>query len=433
MRIGFLTVSAPGHLQSIGTLARTLKARGHDVVFFGVPDAEPFIRAAQIPYVPYCEHLYPAGSIKKIMHHLSTLDGKEALEFTMGAITRAVEVAFQNLPQALAAADIDALVLDEVLWGVGLVPMHLGMPYVHVSSALCFDFSGNTPLCTYPWPHDITPESLARNQEGLRQFALISERYRSLGRNYAEQVGLDIDWADPFATISKLAWITQTPKDFDFPSTHWPAQFHHTGPFHDGQGRIESDFPWEKLTGEPIIYASMGATLQRGLENVFSAIAEAVGERAGMQLVLAIGSSIEAEQLRSLPANAIVARRTPQIELLKRSALCITHAGLNTVLESLTQGVPLVALPVMNDAPGVAARIAYTKTGASIPLPQMTAPKLAALIDQVLGNPEYRENAMRMKQAINGTSGLERAADIVEEGFGLPRRSQQPQEAGVAD
>jgi UDP:flavonoid glycosyltransferase YjiC (YdhE family) len=85
---------------------------------------------------------------------------------------------------------------------------------------------------------------------------------------YAKQVGLDIDWTSPFPTMSELAWLTQTPKEFDFESSHWPSQFHYTGPFHDGFGRMESDFPWARLTGEPLIFASMG-TLQNGLESVF--------------------------------------------------------------------------------------------------------------------------------------------------------------------
>src|SRR5260370_31860056 len=102
-------------------------------------------------------------------------------------------------------------------------------------------------------------------------------------------------------------------------------------------------------------------TLKNGLVSVFKTIVEAVGARPEMQLVLSIGPVLDPKQIESLPANAIVVNRAPQIELLKPSALCITHAGLNTVLESLTQGVPLGPIPVTNDQPGVAARIAYTK------------------------------------------------------------------------
>jgi len=200
-----------------------------------------------------------------------------------------------------------------------------------------------------------------------------------------------------------------------------PSQFHYTGPFHDGLGRIESEFPWNRLTGEPLIYASMG-TLQNGLESVFTAIAEAVGVRPGMQLVLNTGANVDPTRVNSLPANSIVVNNAPQLELLKRSALCITHSGLNTALESLTQGVPMVAIPVAHDQPGVAARIAYTKTGDYVPIQELTTSRLSSLIDLVLSNPEYRHNAGNIKQTIVHTNGLERAVDLLERAFTLPIR-----------
>ena len=218
--------------------------------------------------------------------------------------------------------------------------------------------------------------------------------------------------------MSDLAWLTQTPKEFDFESPHWPSQFHYTGPFHDGLGRIKSDFPWHRLTGEPLVYASMG-TLLNGLESVFSAIVRAVEPRPGMQLVLSIGDNLDSQQISSLPVNCIVVKNAPQVELLKRSALCITHAGLNTTLEALTQGVPMVAIPVSIDQPGVAARIAYTKTGAYVPIQEMTDSRLSALIEEVLSNPEYRQNANNMKQVIVETNGLEKAVDLLEQAFNL--------------
>jgi zeaxanthin glucosyltransferase len=391
MRIAFLGVRVPGHLNPMTTLARRLKARGHDVVFISVLDTEPYVRAAQLPFMPYCEKEFPLGSVRQKTDQLGKLQGQAALEFAIGDIANGLEAAFRNLPQTLQQARVDGLVLDQVDSGLGLVPRHLGIPYVHVSNALHLDYSGNTPLATFDWPHETTPAASIRNQDGVRGIMQASEPLISVGRAYAKHVGLDIDWSDPMATMSKLAWLTQTPKEFDFESFHWPPQFHYTGPFHDGRGRIESDFPWDRLTGEPIIYASMG-TLQNGLESAFSTIAEAVGRRPGMQLVLSIGPTLDPKQVQSLPANSIVVSSAPQVELLRRSALCITHAGLNTTLESLAQGVPMVAIPVSMDQPGVAARIAYTKTGAYVPLQEMTAPRLSALIKEVLSNPEYRQN-----------------------------------------
>jgi UDP-glucoronosyl and UDP-glucosyl transferase len=78
-----------------------------------------------------------------------------------------------------------------------------------------------------------------------------------------------------------------------------------------------------------------------------------------MQVVLSVGRNVNPGDLERIPPNTIVVRIAPQIELLKRAALCITHAGLNTALEALAQGVPMAAIPIGYDQPGVAARIAY--------------------------------------------------------------------------
>ena len=418
MKIAFVAPSVPGHLLPMTALARRLASRGHDVVFIADADAEPLVRAAHLPFICYCEERYPAGASVKILQQLSRLQGREGLEFTMAALARRLEASIDDLPRVIRKHGIGAVVLDEALGGLGLVPMHMGIPYAHVSNAMHFDYSGKTPLCIFGWPHKTTPDALARNHEGLLQFAQINTQRTKVARLYAEKIGLDIDWNAPFATISTLLWLSQTPRPFDFKESGLPPQFHYAGPFHDGSGRTETNFPWDRLTGEPLIYASMG-TLQNGLEMVFSTIAEAVGNRPGMQLVLSIGPTLDPAQIHSLPAGAIVVQHAPQLELLKRSTLCIMHAGLNTTLESLTQGVPMVAIPVTNDQPGVAARIAYTKTGGVLPLQELTVSKLRSLIDEVLSNPEYWRNAENLKQAIAKEGGLDKAADLLEEAFSL--------------
>src|ERR1700674_273470 len=52
------------------------------------------------------------------------------------------------------------------------------------------------------------------------------------------------------------------------------------GRFHDGKGRAEVNFPWERLTGEPLIYASMG-TILNGQAEVFQTIAAGVAKHKG--------------------------------------------------------------------------------------------------------------------------------------------------------
>jgi UDP:flavonoid glycosyltransferase YjiC (YdhE family) len=91
---------------------------------------------------------------------------------------------------------------------------------------------------------------------------------------------------------------------------------------------------------------------------------------------------------------------------------------LNTVLESLAQGVPQVAIPVTFDQPGIAARIAYHKTGVVTSLDKLTAAHLATLLGEVLSDATYRDNARRIQKAITKTDGLSLASDLVEQSLG---------------
>src|ERR1700730_131683 len=418
MKIAFIAPPVTGHLNPMTSLAREFQSRNHTVVFISLPDGEAVVSAAGLTFLPCAAKEFPAGSLNQRFRERSKLQGEEALRVILRNAAARTEGFLNSLPATLTAAAVDAVVLDTVLFYTELVPGSLGIPYAHVANALPFHHSGSTPLCFYDWPHESTPAALARNQKGIESFFEMLAPTIAIARAYAKRVGLDVDWDNHASTISKLAWITQCPREFDFESSHWPPQFHHTGPFHDGAGRKSVDFPWQRLTGEPLIYASMG-TLQNGLENVFRTIAEAVAPRKDVQLVLSIGNHLDPEQIGPLPSNTILVKHAPQLEVLKRASACITHAGLNTALEALAQGVPLVAIPITVDQPGVAARIAEKKTGLVIQLKELTGPRLGFLLDQVLNDSTYRDNAGYFQKAIAETNGLSKAADLLERAFGL--------------
>jgi zeaxanthin glucosyltransferase len=422
MNVAFVALSAPGHLNPMTTLARQFQSRGHEVVLISLPDAESQASAADLVFLPYGENAFSADFRDEFRRRMSKLQGEHAVRCSIDFLATLTEAALNSLPIVLASAGASAVVLDTYQFYAELIPMSLGLPYVHVSNALHFDYSGYTPLCVYDWAHETTTAALARNRKGVGDFAQMLMRANGAIRARAQRAGLKIDWDNPSATISKLAWITQTPQEFDFENSHWPTQFHHTGPFHDDTARAQIDFPWHRLTGEPLVYASMG-TVQNGLENVFRTIAEAVGLHRDLQLVLSIGNRLDPDLIGTLPSNAIVVPQAPQLELLTRASVCITHAGLNTVLEALAQGVPQVAIPVTHDQPGVASRIAAKKTGVVLPFQKLSVPRLSALIDEVLKNPIYRQNARSFQKIIAERNGLSMAADILERAFGLTANS----------
>ena len=419
MKIGFLSLPLSGHLNPMTSLARKLQSRGNDVVSLGVPDVEPFARAAGLDFVPFGEQEYPAGSIAKTWSQVARLHGMEVVQFTLRELSPGlIKAALEHLPKTLAEAGIDALVIDKIFFYAELVPMHFGMPYVHVWNVLNLDLSGYSPAFVFGWPFETTPEARARYAELAQALGESLAPIIEVAQPYAQELGVEVDWSNPNATLSPLAVLSQIPKEFDFPDIPWPVQFQYTGPFHDGKGREPVSFPWEKLTGKPLIYASLG-TLVNGLEGIYRIILEAAGPMQDVQVVLSVGNNVDVNRIGPIPANAIVVRKAPQMELLQRAALCITHAGLNTALESLAQGVPMVAIPIGYDQPGVAARVAHHGAGEFIEVENLSPERLSTLIQQVRTTPRYRFKARHFQKVIAKARGLDTAAEVVERAFGI--------------
>ena len=138
--------------------------------------------------------------------------------------------------------------------------------------------------------------------------------------------------------------ISHMPAALDFPRRHWPANFTHTGPFiRTSQHRVQRPFPWERLTGQRLVYASMG-TLSNSIASTFHVIAEAFST-LDVQLVLSTGGGLAADKLVGLKGSPIVVDFAPQVELIERSALVVSHAGVNSCLEALLKGRPRCSSP----------------------------------------------------------------------------------------
>jgi Glycosyl transferases, related to UDP-glucuronosyltransferase len=243
-------------------------------------------------------------------------------------------MALDDAPGAMSGAKIDALVVDQVELAGGTIADYLRVPFVNLALAMPIHLEPNVPFFAFNWRHGSSPLHKIRNQLGNLFIEHLASAGRAAINRYRERWHLPaILRTNDF--FSRLAQITQVPKETDFPATKLPACFHYTGPFIDGRGRQLIDFPWHRFSaGRPLIYASMG-TLQNGVERVFRVIAEACAEMDA-QLVLSLGTGFE--NLAPLAGNPIVVPYAPQLELLRRSALTITHGGLNTVLEPLASG-----------------------------------------------------------------------------------------------
>ena len=410
-RLGAFCFPGTGHINPMTALSKRLQERGHEVVIFGIADSEERVRANGIEFHCIGQEDYPAGTLQKLDQRLGELKGMATFRFTVERVKNTARMILRDGPGAVLEEKVDALLVDEADMG-GNVAEHLGLQYVSIAFFPPLIQTDRIPPFCFGWSGGQDWASRLRNRLGMRLLSRVASPIFKLVNKQRKIWGLKPLRRSTDA-LSPLVQIAQLPEALEFQTEERPANLHYAGPFVDAGQRPAVDFPWERLDGRPLVYASLG-TLQNGSEEIFRTIAAAC---AGLdaQLVLSLGGGLDPARLGSLPGDAVVVRYAPQLEIVKRAAAVITHAGLNTVLESLAEGVPLVAIPLGNDQPGVAARVVARGAGLVVPRRKLNAQRLREAVKAVLEEDRYRAAAEELKVAMRNVDGLEVAANVIEE------------------
>mgnify|MGYP002777850981 CR=1 FL=1 len=410
--IGLLCPTASGHLNPMTTLGYELKRRGHRVTLVGTLDSQAKVLAAGLEFRAIGEEDFPAGSTAASLSRLGQLSGLAAFRYTADLFKKATAMFLQEAPAALQTAGVELLLIDQTIFGGSTVAQHLDLPFISVCCALMLNRDADVPPLNTSWSYQPNWWGRLRNQAGYGLITRLTRPIAAILTAYRHQWNLP-PLNHPNEAYSQLAQLCQQPAEFEYPRSALPQCFHFTGPYSNPASREPAAFPFEQLTGQPLIYASLG-TVQNRLLGTFETIATACQDLTA-QLVIALGGGCGPESLPDLPGSPLVVGYAPQLELLPKARLTITHAGMNTTLEALSNGVPLVAIPIANDQPGVAARIKWTGTGEFVPLQRLTVAKLRRAIEQVLSETSYQQNALSLQEAIQQAGGVKKAADIVEQ------------------
>ncbi len=410
-RIGIISPPVPGHLNPFIALALALRDRGHEAVFVQMADVGPRVRRAGLDFIPIGASDHPEGTLGESLSTLGRLHGRSALRHVVQAVARTTGMFCRDGVDALREAHVDGLLVDQTEPVGALLAERLDVPYVTACAALLVNREVGVPPPFTSWlPSDAWP-ALLRNAVG---YAASDIALRSVHRVITErrQAWGMRRWRSMEESFSPLAQISQQPAAFDFPRRTLPPTFHYCGPFRHAAAE-DVAFDWTRLDDRPLVYASLG-TLQGSKHDVFSRFVDACAG-LGVQLVLSQGGALAGDAVRDLARRAIVVSYAPQQAVLARAAAALTHAGLNTVLDALSHGVPMVAVPLAFEQPGIAARVAWSGCGRIIPYARLDTARLTDALRSVLQQSRYRDCARQLRDVIAAAGGSARAAAVTEQ------------------
>jgi zeaxanthin glucosyltransferase len=169
---------------------------------------------------------------------------------------------------------------------------------------------------------------------------------------------------------------------------------------------------------KPLIYCSLGTV--RCLTNKdYARFCRIVMEAAVLnpmhQWIVSIGEWIPWEDVTCAPPNVIIVRNAPQLQILEKATIMITHGGGNTVKECLFFGVPMILFPLEFDNPGNAARAVAHGVGViGGDIRTICARTLNSLVSQIEKDAFYRMQAKLFARTFRLHETAGRGIDLIE-------------------
>jgi MGT family glycosyltransferase len=389
-RIVYLGLPAQGHVNPTLPVVQELTRRGEQIAYYNTEQFRSEIERAGAAFQAYPPSLLTTTSISTLVEHGNLVN-------VTCLILRATEQLLPWLLGEIARERPDLIVFDSIaLWGK-MAATELRVPAAASISHFVMDEGHMQPGDLLRMLPQVVPNipTLLLARRRLRK------RYRTA-----------FPPSSPLFPVRDRLNLVYTARELQPDTPIIDDTFRFVGPSIDPVMRA-GEFPFEQLDRARLVYVSFGTLhhmQQEFLDECFAAFA---GHPA--QFVVAAGRTPSGS---AVPANFMVYRSVPQLEILQRAEAFITHGGLNSVHESLYYGVPLVIIPhqfeQLLNARAVAAR------GAGVILPERLAGKpiaaatLRRALDLVSSNSKYRESARSLQDALRATGGYRQAADEIQ-------------------
>ena len=399
-RLVMTAVPASGHVNPSAPVVRELIGRGTRVTYYATEQFRPLIESLGAEF-----RAYPEGTLSaEVLSEATSRAG------AIGAVQRLLEstpTLLRGLRSSLREEMPDAVMFDSnALWG-RMLAAELDRPGISLMTTILVGSSTARALR----PRELL---LVSKQSALSLPGVLGARSRlrqGTGRRLLPPSPLFPAQGD-LSIFPVPEWMQPADRRRD-PSCHY------VGPAADLESRAEEADPELEAfldTEEAVVLLSLG-TLHAVGESFLRSCLEAFG-RFPARVLISGGPGADPAALGPLPSHILVRRHVPQLAVLRRADVFVTHGGMNSVLESLHFGVPMVVLPQQLEQLLIGQAVAERGAGRVLrqhlrgaDVPPAT---LRATVDSLLEDRTARASARALATTLHEGGGAGAAADRIE-------------------
>ena len=382
MKIAWFCIPAHGHTNPTLGLVKTLTEAGHQVWYFSFEEFREKIENAGATFIGcdgYDFEMEDKGNADRV--------GKDKVYATelLVSSTLALDEMTSRFVDEIKP---DVVVSDSVAFWGKLAAMKHGLPYVSSTTTFAFNKYSAKYMQESAW-------DIVRMLTAMPRINKQLKRLREKGypvKNLLEIVQNDND----------TNTIVYTSKYFQPCSDTFSDRYHFIGP--SIRPVVE---PMEKKS-DKLVYISMGTVNQN--REFYRNCINALGQ-TDWQVVISMGTN--PERFDNLPDNIQIYESVDQMAVLSIADAFITHCGMNSASEGLYYQVPLVLFPQTPEQDAVAKRV--EELGAGIRLKSISEEDVLKALQQIIFEPEYKDNAVKISESFRSCGGAEEARSFLED------------------
>ncbi|OCJ07796.1 hypothetical protein A6U86_29185 [Rhizobium sp. AC27/96] len=428
--IAFVLFPEQSALNGSHNLARALKSAGHRIIYHGPSRYSSRVTAQGFEYRSLDMPLLQGERIGR-RGIRGVLDKWRAARLRMWHLLAQIRASDIRCETALLADKTD-LVISDPLARIGVIPaLKHKIPMVALNSTLASRQAKDIP----PVFSSLLPAGVdtlgwkIRNSFAWGRCLLVAWRSQAVSVGLRTMMGFGKDrfwvevrrwggetyWSEYGPRVSMPDLIT-TPRQFDFPHSQVDSSRTYLGNSIDLR-RSDGGFHWDGFDAEkPLIYCSLGtySDKYRHSKRLFTAVINALKAKDDIQAIVQIGAAAEISDFGELPSRIRVVKFAPQLEVLERANVFITHAGHSSVMEALYFGVPMLTFPCWFDQFGNAARVQYHGVGVCGDIATVDETKIANMLEQ-LSPSEIKDAVLRMQKIFRAETKPLAGVELIEQ------------------
>jgi UDP:flavonoid glycosyltransferase YjiC (YdhE family) len=413
-----------GNLSPLLTAGRRLRRNGHHVRVMADPAMRAEIEAAEFEFVTW--RRAPIGEAADPPDFSDMQDWFRRAMFVPAAAYAA------DIQDEIGRIPTDAVLSLDLLFGAALGAEASDVPFAFLSPHVSIRTLPGMPPATSGLGQPKTPQERAEVDAANAGLAAALNGFLPILNRARADLRLPMlaDIMDLFDRADRL--LLATSQAFDFQADSLPDNFRYVGPLLDVPSWSKSlhakslhakswQAPWSAQSERTrvLVACSTGAQGQRDL---FQRILDAIGT-IDVEALATTGPNLDVAELRA-PKNVHVLRGAPHDLVMKDVSLVVSQGGHGTVTRSLLNALPQLILPMARDQAANAARVEAKGAGLHLS-PMASEVELAAAMNRLLTEPQFKEAARRIGDAIKADIDRSSLVDEMETIAAASRRASQ--------